>query len=409
MTKKRTYIVYLYSTAFLTMTAARARASGFDLPDLDAFAVGRGMAVVATADNPSAIYFNPAGISQLSGLNLRGGIYGIDLDPSYKSPAGGTYDNQNKFHAIPQGYLTYNYKDSPLTFGMGVYTPFGLGLQWPDDTGFRTVTGGLDSALTYLTFNPVVALKVAPGFSIAGGISGNYAYAHLKQGLLPAPPYNNSFEFKGDGWAVAYNLGALLQPCKELSFGLTFRSSTTVNLKGHTDAAAAGLDFRSDANAEFTFPLEVVSGVSWRPTSNWNFEFDAEYMGWSALQSVNINQASPSPIVPLSSVPVPLDWQSSWYFEWGATRYFKKSWHVSAGFIFNENSVPNTYYTPAVTDMNKYFISAGVGYQGKRFDVDVAYQFGFGATAVGNDTSPAADGSYQFLSNALAVSAGWHF
>src|ERR1700757_4269625 len=82
-------------------------ATGFRLPDQDAFATARGEAFVATADNPSAIYYNPAGITQLPGQNLRGSIYGIYLDPSYESPSGHTYDNELKLHAVPSLFYTY--------------------------------------------------------------------------------------------------------------------------------------------------------------------------------------------------------------------------------------------------------------------------------------------------------------
>ena len=79
-------------------SASSLWATGFRLPDQDAFATGRGEAFVATADNPSAIYYNPAGITQLEGNNLRAGIYGIYLDPNYRPPGGGqTYDNQLKY------------------------------------------------------------------------------------------------------------------------------------------------------------------------------------------------------------------------------------------------------------------------------------------------------------------------
>ena len=70
------------------LSVSWARATGFDLPDQDAFAVARGMAFVATADNPSAIYYNPAGLTQLQGHNVRLGVYGISLEPSYESPDG---------------------------------------------------------------------------------------------------------------------------------------------------------------------------------------------------------------------------------------------------------------------------------------------------------------------------------
>jgi long-chain fatty acid transport protein len=37
---------------------------GIALPDQDAFATARGNAFVATANDPAAVYYNPAGISQ---------------------------------------------------------------------------------------------------------------------------------------------------------------------------------------------------------------------------------------------------------------------------------------------------------------------------------------------------------
>src|SRR5690349_6525965 len=86
--------------AVLITSSATVFATGFRLPDQDAFATGRGEAFVATADNPSAIYYNPAGISQLEGQNVRGGFYGIYLDPSYQ-PNGSSreFHNQNKVAA----------------------------------------------------------------------------------------------------------------------------------------------------------------------------------------------------------------------------------------------------------------------------------------------------------------------
>jgi long-chain fatty acid transport protein len=96
------------------------------------------------------------------------------------------------------------------------------------------------------------------------------------------------------------------------------------------------------------------------------------------------------------------------------TRYLNKGWLVSAGYIFNENSVPSNYYSPLVADMDRHFFSVGAGYRGKRFDFDIAYQFGYGPTRTVSGSAPSAagqtaDGQYGFLSNAIAVSVGLHF
>ena len=397
----------------LGCSASSLWATGFRLPDQDAFATGRGEAFVATADNPSAIYYNPAGISQLEGNNLRGGVYGIYLDPSYKSPTSGqTFDNENKRHAIPQFYYTYGRTNWPVSFGLGVYSPFGLQVECPQNTGFRAVA--TQGKVTSATINPVVAVKLSPSLSIGVGVMANYVNIDLQQGISPYPS-SDLFQFKGDGWDAGYNLGLLWQPQEKISFGATLRSSTTVNLNGHTETIypSGASPYNSSANSSWSLPLEAVFGVSYRPTPKWNLEFDADYTDWSSLGTVNINQSSPP-----GSIPETLDWESSWYFEWGATHYFDNGWHVSAGYIFNENSVPDAHYTPLVADLDRHFFSVGFGHKGKSFDFDVAYQFGYGpARTISGSAAPPgypsgyhpADGTYSFISQAIAVSAGWHF
>jgi long-subunit fatty acid transport protein len=102
------------------------------------------------------------------------------------------------------------------------------------------------------------------------------------------------------------------------------------------------------------------------------------------------------------------------------TRYFDSGWHVSAGYVFNENSVPNQYYTPLAADMDRHFFSIGTGFNGKTFDFDIAYQFGYGPTHTVTGSSPPvpfeqnvatnpADGKYGFTSSAVIVSVGMHF
>ena len=142
----------------VALSSMTALGNGPRLPDQDAFATARGEAFAATADNASAIYYNPAGISQLEGFNFRAGLYGIYLPMSYKSPSGRTFDNEKDLQAAPQLFGTYKPEGSPITFGLGVYAPFGLGLKWAQDSGFRNV--GTESQLTYQYFSHAILLTV---------------------------------------------------------------------------------------------------------------------------------------------------------------------------------------------------------------------------------------------------------
>ena len=72
-----------------------------------------------------------------------------------------TFHIQDQWAAVPQFFATYTPEDWPLSFGLGLYSPYGGNMSWPQDTGFRTVA--ISGSLTYVTINPVVALKLAPG------------------------------------------------------------------------------------------------------------------------------------------------------------------------------------------------------------------------------------------------------
>ena len=408
----------------LAGSVASLSAAGFRLPDQDAFATARGEAFAATADNASAIYYNPAGISQLQGWNFRGGIYGIYLPMSYQSPSGRTFDNKKTLQAAPQFFGTYGLKGLPLSFGLGLYGPFGLGLHWPQDTGFRTV--GTQSALTNLSFNPVAAWQVLPSVSLGAGVTINYAAADLRSGLVWPDQPNDRFRFKGHGWDVGYNLGLLWRVHDKVSIGASFRSSTSFNLKGHTEyynnvAFPRGQPLvpafpkqRVSAEVDVPFPLNAVFGISYRPTPEWNVEFDADYTDWSTLDTVTIHQARGfAPLLP-RDLPGVLNWQSIWYYKFGATRYLDEGWSVSAGYIYSENALPDAHYTPLTADEARHWLSIGTGFKRGRFDFDVAYQFGFAAARTVSGSAPSAtgqtaDGRYQYLSHALLVTIGLHF
>ena len=425
MSKRKTLKILV--AAVLSGAPLTLLANGMRLASQDGFASARGEAFVATADNPSAVYYNPAGIAQLEGDNLRAGIYGIYFDPTFTPPSGransgNTYHIENKLAAAPNFFCTHAPEDLPLSFGLGVYAPYGGNVSWPQDTGFRTVA--LKSSLTYLTINPVVALKLSPTISIGGGVMVNYVKMELEQGLRPSyrPPNTNYFRFTGDSWSVGYNLGLLWRPHETVSVGASFRSSAMAALDGRTEFEqyTLGIPYaRRPAQADFQFPLSAVFGISYRPTPKWNLEFDADYTDWRSFGTITIYQQGQLPLGWPQNPAVTLNWQASWMFEFGLTRYFDNGCHVSAGYVFNENSVPDDYYTPLVADLDRHFLSIGAGRNGKKFDFDVAYQFGYGPARTVTGSKPpslsgvfagqTADGKYEFISHAVLVTMEVHF
>src|SRR5215217_4598419 len=117
----------------LSGAAFEASATGFRLPDQDAFATARGEAFAATADNPSAVYYNPAGITQLHGTQVLLGAYGVTFNSraDLKAP-GDTFDNRYEPQGAPQFFATWQLPKGPITLGLGVYAPFGFSLKYAD-------------------------------------------------------------------------------------------------------------------------------------------------------------------------------------------------------------------------------------------------------------------------------------
>lgn len=393
------------------LVATDSRAVGFRQPNQDPEAIARGNAFVATADNPSAIYYNPAGITQIEGQQARVGLYAVSTGNDYTSPTGQTARADDAYQPIPQLYYVHSLKDLPLSFGLGAYVPYGLSVDYGKDNPFRTIAQ--EGKLLYMTLNPVVAWKVHETFSIGIGPEFSYSQADFRQGIFVP---GDEFRFKGDGVGYSFNAGVRWQPHEKLAFGANYRYLTTMTYEGHATTTplpailpgffAPAYFERADASTSIQFPQSAGVGVSFRPTPQWNLEVNADWTDFD-----NVNQiAIQGPGVP----PINLNYQSSWMYQFGVTRKFDGGWFVSTGYIWSENSSPDAGFHPLIPDSDLHLGSIGFGRRGQRWDWAFGYHFGYnpGRTVNGSQRSLAgetADGEYKILNHAFNVAATFKF
>lgn len=392
------------AAGLVTIPSVTSFGLGFRVPNQDAFATARGNAFVATADNPSALYYNPAGISQLSGHNFQLGFHNISVNSEYNGSGGLHEESEFEVQPVPQFYYTYQPKGSLLTYGVGVYVPFGLGLEWPDDSSFRTVA--IEGRLNYMTINPTLAMKLTDTLTFAIGPTLNYCKVKLRQGVgLVA---GDELRTGGDGFAAGFSAGALWQPSAQWSFGASYRSATTVNLEGRTTVVSAPvISGRVSSEAELDFPQVIAAGVSYRPTPNWNFEVNVDWTDWETLDTVTFEGTG---ALLGSDAQLPLNWKSSWLYHVGATRYLSDGWYVSAGYFYSENSTSERYFNPVVPDTNLHVGSVGVGRRGKHWSWALSGQLITGpARTVDNSVFTAANGDYKWFNQAVNFSVGYHY
>jgi long-chain fatty acid transport protein len=401
----------LWAATVLSFITPAAFGLGFRLADQDAEATARGDAFAATADNPSAVYYNPAGISQLEGTRILLGAYATSLRERVDLANGHSFSSTNTdLQYIPRLYVTTKPKGSPVAFGLGVYVPYGLGMEYPDDTEFRTTAR--KGKILYLTISPVVSWQITDTLSVAAGPTINYGQAELQQGVIAV---GDTFKFKGDGVTYGFSAGIMWNPHRMHHFGLSYHSATSIDFSGHSEVhtdpftvqtplgpfPVAGIDRREDADARFRIPQNIIFGYSFRPADDWNFEFDIDWTDWHSLKTVTLNQ-------PSGNVAIPFNWQSSFFWEFGVTKKFEHGFHASAGYIWSENSVPNDSYNPIVPDSNRHVFSIGVGQQMEHFNWELAYQYAHGPRRYITQGSTA-DGSYRAEGHAVTISLGYNF
>ena len=162
-----------------------------------------GGAFAATADDPSAIFYNVAGIAQqrhtsfLAGgtfINFTNEFTGDPNDAFTSAAPRGQYERHtfvppNAYAIMPIG--------TNLTFGVGVFTPFGLRTDWEDPVGRplrlarRRTSRPSPSSRRSPGRPPTAASPSAPASSIAARASSSRN--HAASGTVNVNPFTGRF------------------------------------------------------------------------------------------------------------------------------------------------------------------------------------------------------------------------
>lgn len=390
--KKLTHL--MICMAVLAMVGAtvipQAFALGFRNPDQDARATGQGEAFVAQADDASAIYYNPGGLTQIHGTEVTSGGQ-IDF-PNFRLKGGGPGTEMNTMSFIPHLYVATDLgmPTSPWRFGIGFNVPFGEAAEYADNGPFRYLI--TQSSLAVFNIEPTVAyrfnehLSIGAGLNIYDGTTALGQRVDLSAFGLP----DGHFHFHGDGMAVGATAGVMWKITPQHTIGAVYRSPFTINFDGHANLnSALGFESRS-AQATIQFPQSVAGGYAFRPIKKLKLEADIEWTNWETLNNVVLHSKGAS----FDGTTIPFHWMDSFFYEFGVQYDVDEHWVVRSGYIYSENSVPNSSFSPTVPDSNRHIFSVGVGHSVGRFSVDLVYQYSLGLDRnVNNGT--AADGTWQ--------------
>ncbi len=380
------------ATAVLAGLAAAGPglAAGFDLFAQGAKAAGMAGAFVAQADDPSAVFYNPAGLAfkppppakpkklalGLTAWTLNDGLYqGLPPGPG----AGTTGEESTSFLFPPHAYVAKPMGPNAV-LALGVYTPFLLNVEWADPGSFAGRFVSTRSQLVTYDVAPTVAFRL--GKSLAFGAGAIYRTSKLSQDRrlsLPDPvtgrpvdvaslAADTDFE-SGYGWSA----GLLFRPSPRVSAGVSYRSSIATDYQGVARLTQVSTgDPSFDALVQATLPLDqdlalatslelpdvTRFGVAVGLTKSFLVELDAEQTGWSRVQALALTL----PGNPDLDHTVELRFDDAMAYRMGL------QWtpatgipQLRFGYALEQSPQPDETVGPFLADADRSIYTAGVG------------------------------------------------
>lgn len=404
---KTTRFVAVATTAALaTLFARDASAAGFALDVQSGRGTGMASAQTAMVDDSSAIFYNPAGIAQGKVLQSQAGITLIAPAFSYTSPGG--EKTTLPFSIVPplNGYISGGITDD-LSIGIGLFTPYGLTLKWPDGWAGRSLV--TEATLQTFYVNPTVAYKIGP-FRIGAGFQLVRANVELKRDIRFGDQ-DGGVEVGGSAWGVGANVGVQLEAVKQyLSFGVTYRSAVGLDFddgKAHFNNVPQGLArtiHDQAATTSFTMPDQLAMGVATHPIKKLVIDFDAVWLGWSKVREINIQFQDPAS-ASLNS-PERKDWSNTVNFHLGAEGELSDNWLLRGGVLLDPTPSPSNTLGPDIPDSTRVNLAIGGTYRhDSGIHLDAGYQF---ILLTGQaSTLPQFPGDYGGFVNLLGLSVGY--
>ncbi|HET7176647.1 MAG TPA: outer membrane protein transport protein [Gammaproteobacteria bacterium] len=360
------------ATATLALLASSsASAANFQLTEMSAASLGRAHSGgAAAAEDASSVWYNPAGLEELKNSEILGGYalirFGADFSKTSATDAigqplsGGNGGSVGKLGGPMFVYYSKPLSDQ-LTFGFGLNTPFGLATKYDNDSIFRYQA--IYSSVSVLNYNPTLAWRVAPNFSLGFGIDyqqmnvkltnavdfGAICFGELNpvtctaNGLTPQG-HDGFFSAQASGHGTGWNLGALWDINSDMRLGFAYRSSVSHDLSGNASFTNVPLLFtgitqfeNQGISSSFETPRIISLSYLQKLNDQWTLTADWSNTGWSSFDNLTINFANKS------TTPVVVDegLSNSNRFSIGADYLYSSAWTFRGGLALDKTPVPD--------------------------------------------------------------------
>jgi len=372
--------------AALLVLPGVAHAAGYGLYEMGARALGQAGAFTARADDPSSMFFNPAGLSRIDGQELllspnlivfKAEFAGVSPNPGY-----GVHEQTVDKVFPPLAVYYARGVGRKVAAGIGIYNPYGLEAQWANPNQYTGRYISTRSKITPFYFVPTAAVALNDRLRIGAGANIVWSNVRLERHIAAYDPFLDQTVDVGtvtldshDSFAVGFNAGLQWWPPGKLKFGGTYRSKVVVDYTGHADftqritgdaafdpIVAATFPPDQAISTSIPFPAQGSFGIAYQSCPSWAFEGDLNYTWWGVFDQLEVSFAQ----TPSRNLVAIENWKNALSVRVGA-EYRKGGtapWSYRAGYYYDETPQPASGVGPLLPDANRHGISLGIGHHG---------------------------------------------
>ena len=377
------------------LTLTQARAAGFALLEQNASGIGNAMAgSAAVADDASTVFANPAGLTQLSGIQMVGAAHAISVNSNFSGTGSGnlpgvSVGTQNGGNAGSVEVVGSLYLSVPLgerlAFGVGINTPFGLKTEYDDNWLGRFQ--GIKTDLKTINLNPSLAYRFSDAVSVGFGIDFQRVEVELTNATFLGVGVEGRQKLKADDNGLGWNIGALFHLGSDMQAGIAYRSRIKYTLTGDvTTVTTAGTTVGAGTfptKAAITFPDMVTWSIVQKYSESWDLLGDLQWTHWGLVDHVDVMDTNSS----ARRDQLVFNFHNTWRVAMGVNYRADEKWTVKGGVAFDRSPVDNANRTIRLPDTNRFWLSSGAKYRfSKNGAIDLAYAHLFGSDSTINRT-----------------------
>lgn len=389
--------------AGIVLAAVGLHGAGFGLYEMDAKTTAMGGHVVGKPFNASTIYYNPAGMSCLTGTCVCVG--GTFLNPPIPYSVWGE-GQPNESGKIDPGWFAFPTffisQELPWNFhfGLGFYADFGLGSEYPRGWALKYDT--VETLFEGLTLNPAVSWKFPfiesaewlERLSLAAGLRWtwvNFETTQLRDFNLSRymgayyPNYGiNKLDLQADNQrhlGLGYNVGLRYDFTEDISGGVMFRSPIKTRVQGDAvwEGEVVGGKKSNYAESDVWLPAQVTLGMNWERAfgvEDLHFGISGSWIEWSKLDQFAFDVYNPVKKT-YEQQEIKLKWHDTLRMGFGFGYDVTKNWEALIGYIYDWDpsqdsaGLAHTMLPPG----DRHIVSFGIAWHTIDRDWEIALAF----------------------------------